>query len=157
MRLVFPGVGEQELRNNFNNAQSFGTSVQDAVVRSVGVSPGRIVLQDVLVTPASNEKKSPSAVVTLSLLPDERLLSTEPSAQELADEIRRQLSQNTSYLTRQLRLVLPELSDVFLQADGAKAVVLAGDNPQASSSTVRRPPFGVDMLCVIFVGVLIWL
>lgn len=156
VRLVFPGVGERELQDSLISTQAFGVSVQDAVVRSVGVSSARVVLQDVSVTPAADEKVPGSAVVTLSLLPDERLLATEPSAQELAHEISRQLSQNTSYLTRRLRLAFPQLSDAFLQAGGVKAVVL-GTDLKANSAIMGSASFGVEILCAILAGVSIWL
>lgn len=157
VRLAFPGVGQPELQNILRGSHSFGTSVQDAVVRSLGVSAGRVVLQDVSVFPGASEKEPPSTMVTLLLLPDERLLPTEPSAEELADEITRQLSHGTSYLTRQLRLAFPQLPDAALQAGVVKTVALAGVGTGVSSASKGKPPVGTWVLCTLLAGTLVWL
>lgn len=149
MRLVFPGLGQSELQNNFRGSHSFGALVHDAVVRSLGVAAGRVVVKDVSAFPKSTEADSPKVEVTLTLLPDERLLPTEPSAQELADEINRQLNQSTSYLNRQLRFAFPEQPD----ADTVKAVRMAQANPERSSAS---SPLGAGVMCTLLLT-LVWL
>ncbi|OEH79030.1 hypothetical protein cyc_07072 [Cyclospora cayetanensis] len=110
VELVFPGVAESELLSNLRGAQVFGAYVQDAIVRALGVSSDRVVLKSVTTTPGSGDEEPMNVVVTVSLLPDERLLATEPTAKELAEEISRQMVQETSYLRRQLRSAFPQLS-----------------------------------------------
>lgn len=118
----------------------------------MGVAPGRIVLQDVLVSPGTNEAEPSKVIVTLSLLPDEGLLATEPSAQEVANEINRQLSQSTSYLSRELRSAFPQLSTPIVEASDAKATALSSKNPEASLASSASPSVLFGILCAIVAG-----
>ncbi|KAL8426653.1 hypothetical protein Efla_005910 [Eimeria flavescens] len=160
VRLTFPGLGGTELKSSFRSAESFGKTVQDAVVRSVGVPASRVMLDDVSILPGANGGDSSDTVVKLSLLPDERLSPREPSAQELAEEIGRQLKQDTSYLSRQLLLTSPLLPDVMLETDSTEsAMAVASLQPESKVASATTGSHGctLGMLFVLTAGALLWL
>ncbi|KAL8446356.1 hypothetical protein Emag_004763 [Eimeria magna] len=132
--LTFSGLDDENFRSSFTDAEAFGGTVRDAVVRALGVSPDRVVLEDVSVTTAKNKKNASTAMVRLTLLPHDGLLSSEPSPHELAEEIRRQLQQSTSYLARELRPAAPQLPTASVETIGTKIMRAEGDAEAKSSA-----------------------
>ncbi|KAL8446172.1 hypothetical protein Emed_005127 [Eimeria media] len=127
VNLTFTGLDEETFKTNFTDAEAFGTTVRDAVVRALGVSADRVVLEDVSVTTSKNKKKGSTAVVQLTLLPHSGLLSSEPSSHELAEEIRRQLQQNNSFLARELRVAAPQLPTALVETISSKIMRTEGE------------------------------
>ncbi|KAL8269762.1 hypothetical protein Esti_006325 [Eimeria stiedai] len=141
--LTFLGIDEANFKSSFGDAEAFGKTVQDAVARSLGVPAERVVLEDVSVTTTSSNKKGSNAVVRLTLLPPSGLLSSEPSARGLAEEIRRQLDQTDSNLATELRLAAPQLPTALVETIGTKIMV---EDAKVAASKSGAQPFGAGLL-----------
>lgn len=130
--------------------KSFGTLVKDAVVRSLNVSANRVMLQDVSFF-SNTSQGAPKTVVTLSLLPDEEgQVPTEPSAEEMAGEIRRQLGQDNSSLLRELRLAVPQLKDINV----IETEVLTSAEPRRGITSGGKSAAGQEILYIFAASVL---
>ncbi|KAL8431761.1 hypothetical protein ACSSS7_005087 [Eimeria intestinalis] len=133
--LTFSGLDDEKFKAEFADPEAFGTKVRDAVIRALGISADRVVLEDVSVTTTSKRKKTSTVVVRLNLLPSDGLLTSEPSPHNLAEEISRQLSQEGSYLVRELRAATPQLPTALVETIGSKIMQAEAKATAANATT----------------------
>ncbi|CDJ61135.1 hypothetical protein, conserved [Eimeria maxima] len=186
--LFFLGVGNDELENSVKGPQAFGQQVQDAVVQALGVPSTRVMLEEVSVKKGlisstgvantsgrgnesgssgsdgtSGSKQLSDVTVRLSVLPVPTVGSLEPTAGDLAAEVKRQLDQPASYLSRLLRSAFSELpapvtedSEAFLDAAAgggrvrtAAAAAKTAENAAAPAGSPQGAAAGLPCLLLL--------
>ena len=166
IEIAFVAVGEDEFANSVRGPQAFGNKVRDAVVQALGVPASRIVLDEVSIkknsSSNSSSKEPLDVTVRLIAMPEEKTSATEPTAEELAAEVARQVQQPKSFLLRLLFsffpgfpspvLAAPDPGDAFDDAAAAartKVAAAAAAAPKTAANAAATPQPAAKLPCLL--------